>query len=145
MKMHKSRIVLLSSVVLAVTFILGALTGAGILMLSAPHPMMGPPPGGEVPFHPLPFSELSLTEKQHKQIMKILETHKPNMDKIFKESFPKIKKETDQIEKEIRKILDAEQKQLFDEMIEKREQDMKDGKPPHVPGKPPHIPGKLPF
>lgn len=135
----KKNMYLLSAGVLAITFILGSFTGAGIMATFSPYSLghhPPPRPGGGHMFHPLPLRDLDLSAQQEKKVMQIMDKNRPHLDKIFEEMFPKLQKKTNDIEKEIREILTAKQKKVFDKMVKRRNKQIKhrrNNKPPKPP------------
>jgi len=129
------KIRVMSALLLIGTFAAGAVTGAGILRF------LGPPPGpphhgrGRPPmFAPLPLEELELSAEQKTKIREILERHRPELEAILQESFPKVRAINDKVEKEVRGVLTAEQQKELDELKRRRP-------PPPPPGAPPPPPG----
>jgi Spy/CpxP family protein refolding chaperone len=112
------------------TFIAGALTGAGVLVLLGPPP---PPPGGPGGLGPL--TELDLTADQEAQARALHERHRPELEAIFKETQPKVRAVQLRIEAELRELLTPEQQRRLDAMEARRPAA---GSPmPHPPGAPP--------
>ena len=143
---RSKKIYIFSASLLLITFILGAFTGAGIMVTFSHGPMKGPPPmppRGPA-FHPLPLNELDLSEDQKKQVFSIMDKNRPKLDAIFEETFPKLQTEMKRVETEIRKLLNDDQKKRFDALIEKREKHMPDDAPPMLSGKRPPMPGAGP-
>jgi Spy/CpxP family protein refolding chaperone len=126
---------LLTALLLVGTFAAGAVTGAGILRFMGPP---GPPPpglGGPPPmFGPLPLEQLGLSQDQQNEVHEILERHRPELETILRESFPKVRAVNDQVEREVRAVLTAEQRARLDELKRR-------GPPPPPPGAPPPPPG----
>lgn len=136
------KIRLLSALLLVATFAAGAVTGAGILRFLGPPP--GPPhhgPGAPPMFAPLPLEELELSADQKTKIRAILERHRPELEAILQESFPKVRAVNDKVEKEVRDVLSEEQQKELDELKRRRPPPPRPGGPPPPPGGPPPPPG----
>jgi hypothetical protein len=106
---------LLTALLLVATFASGTITGAA-LTLWVRHEHHGPP--GPPPFGALPIDELGLSPEQRADA--IFERHRPELDAILQEGFPKVRKVNDQIESEIREILTPEQRTRLDELKARR-------------------------
>ena len=114
---------LLTAVLLVATFAAGTLTGAGVCRWVGPRPGHHGPPG--IP-GPLPLHELSLTAEQRSKVHVILERHRPELDAILRESYPKVRVVNEQIEREVAEVLTLEQRKRLDELKARR--------PPLPPG-----------
>ena len=124
---------LLTALLLVGTFALGSVTGVALTLWvrSDDHhhgPHRGPPPGG-----PLPLDELGLSSEQRQRADAVFERHRPELDAILEEGFPKVRRVNDQIESEIREILTPEQRARLDEW-QARRPPPRHG--PHGPGGP---------
>jgi Spy/CpxP family protein refolding chaperone len=108
---------LLTALLLVATFASGTVTGAALTLWVRPEPH-GPP--GPPPFGPLPLDELGLSPEQEQRADVIFERHRPELDAILQEGFPKVRKVNDQIESEIREILTPEQRTRLDELKARR-------------------------
>jgi Spy/CpxP family protein refolding chaperone len=93
------------------------------------RPMEGRGPHGLPPF----LHELDLTDKQEQDARAIFEKHRPELDAILRESFPRVRAVNDRIDAEIRALLTPEQQKKFDELRARR--------PRHGPGRPGEGPG----
>lgn len=107
---------------LAVVFVMGALTGAAIERArhwrGAPPDRHGPPPGGPRERGGLPpdFSrELRLSAEQETRIRAILDRSRPRTDSLLSTMLPQLKALTDSVRAEIRAELTPEQTKVFDE------------------------------
>ncbi|MCA9596003.1 MAG: periplasmic heavy metal sensor [Myxococcales bacterium] len=121
---------LMSALLLVGTFAAGTVTGAGIQRyFGRPPPPPHHPRGGPPMFGPLPLEQLDLSSEQQTKIRAIVEKHRPELEKILKESFPKVRAVNDEVEKELRTVLTAEQQKKLDELKRHR--------PPPPPGGPP--------
>jgi hypothetical protein len=115
---------LLTALLLFAMFLLGTVTGAGFSRWQRP----GRPPHPHAPFLPGPPGALRLTEAQQARSKEITERYRPQLEAIWRESFPKIQAVNDQMEKELRELLTPEQRRALDEM--------KAHRPPMPPGGP---------
>ncbi len=115
-------------------FSVGIAAGAGLHRLLVPRPARQATPKPPM-FGPLPLEDLGLTTAQWQQVRKIMERHRPAFDKVLKETYPKVRAVTAKIDRDIRKILTAEQRQRLDRLRSMG------GPPPHghrpPPGPPP--------
>jgi Spy/CpxP family protein refolding chaperone len=119
---------LLTAVLLVATFACGTVTGAGLYRWAAPPPKPPPPPL----VAPLPLEELHPTHEQWEQIREILEKHRPELEAVLDETYPKVRQITDKMDAEIRLVLTPEQRKRFDELKTQRQLR---GRPPR--GRPP--------
>lgn len=132
-----ARVRFLTAGLLLGTFAAGAAFGAGLLVAMGPRPPPGthgfgagpPPPPG-----PLPLGDLGLSPTQDQEARKILERHRPALEAILRDSFPRVRVENEAIEREIRLILTDAQRQRLDQI--------KAARPPRPP---PGTPGGPPF
>ena len=127
---------LVTALLLVGTFALGSATGVG-LTLWARHDLGHGHRPGPPPFGPLPLHELDLTREQHEKADAIFERHRAELDAILEEGYPKVRRVNEQIEREVREILTAEQRQRLDQLEAQRP-------PPrhgHFPPGPPDGPG----
>jgi Spy/CpxP family protein refolding chaperone len=126
---------LMTALLLVATFAAGTVTGAGVYRWAAwghAHPPMPPPMSA-----PLPLEQLGLSEEQREKARQILERHRPELEAVLRETFPRMRGIGEQIEREIREILTPEQRARLDEL--------KSRWPPGPPGMPgPHPPGAPP-
>lgn len=142
-----TRIRLLTAALLVGTFAAGTAFGAGLITAIAPRPPMGfangPPRPPPPPPGPLPLGELDLSEAQREQARVIIEKHRPALEAILRESFPRMRAENEQIEKEIRAILTDEQQKKLDALHAARPPRPPPGGPPGLgpPPPPPPPPG----
>ncbi len=67
--------------------------------------------------------ELKLTEAQQKEIETILEQRRPRFNRIHHSMNEQFEAEIDTVREEIRRLLTADQKQRYDQMIEKERQE----------------------
>jgi len=105
-------------IVLAI-FLVGAATGAGAAHLFRPGGPMGPPGHGGPPFPPagapLPpgLAGLDLTPEQEKTARALMEKHRPEMEAVLRETFPRFEAIRRQYEAELRPSLtEAQQRKL---------------------------------
>ena len=132
------RIHVLSGLLLLGTFLAGGAAGVGLAYaLRAPgHPRPPEPP----PF-PRQFQELGLSAAQQQQAEAIFARHRPELDAVLQESYPKVRAINERMEAELRAILTPEQAQRLDALKARR--------PPHPPhgadfGRGPPEPGPPP-
>ncbi len=114
------------ALLLLAIFVVGGLTGAGLVRWLAPPP--GAPAGP-----PDPLDDLDLTAEQRVQLERIHERHRPELDAVVRETFPRVRKVQDAIEAELRALLTPEQRARLDQLRATRP-------PPPPPGLPPHPP-----
>jgi len=133
---------LLTALLLVATFAFGSVTGVALTLWvrsDFPHHRghwPGPPP-----FGPLPLDELDLSPEQRQRAEAIFERHRPELDAILQEGFPKVRRVNDQIESEIRELLTPEQRTRLDE-LKARRPPPRHG--PHGPPGGPFAPGPPP-
>jgi uncharacterized membrane protein len=136
------RIHVMSALVILGAFLAGALAGAGVVRASARlQPEAGPPVGGPLPPWMAP---LAISDAQRAAAEAIVQRHRPALDSIMRDAFPKLHAERERMESEIRGLLTPEQQQRFDEL--KRTRGPPRGPPPpgrHPPGG--HPGGPPPF
>jgi len=127
------RIHLLSAAIVLASFLAGAATGVGFYRWVAPH---GPPPRERFSLPPH-FAALGLSPEQERQAAAILERHRPEMDALIRESYPRMQAIVERTHDELRQILTPAQRARFEE-IEKR-RPPREGHPggPGGPGLPP--------
>jgi hypothetical protein len=136
---------LLTALLLFGTFLLGAVAGAGLS-----HWNRFPPPPRHVPFLPGPPGALKLTPEQEAKARAITERHRPELEAIWREEFPKVKAVNEKMEKELREVLTPEQQKILDEVRAHRPPMLRGG--PMLPGgmmgpggPPPGVPGLPPI
>lgn len=99
-----------AALVLVATFVLGGVTGGAIVhTFAGQHPV--PPPF----MPPPPWEGIDLTSQQRDQIHEVLERYRPTLDETLREVFPKARTISDELDKEIRKLLTPAQQRVFDE------------------------------
>jgi len=141
------QIALLTALLLLGTFAAGIALGAGLCRwLSAPPlpPRHGPPPQG--PPLPGPFGELGLAPEQERRAREIADRHRPELEAIIRETFPRVRAVNDKMEQELRTILTPEQQLRLDELKAQLPLPGVPGgpPPPGLPGFPRH-PGEHEF
>lgn len=110
---------------LLVTFVVGALAGVALervrvarrLPWEAPRPFPGDmrePPGQ---FMPAMFRELNLTDQQERQIRRILQDSRQEMDSVLNLMLPRLNAVTDSVRLEIRAVLTPEQAEQLDQLM----------------------------
>lgn len=100
----------MTALVIVGTFLSGALTGAGVYHWLSPHRSHGlHGPGG-----PPPFGELDLSPEQDRKLKAIMDAHRPELEAVLRETFPKVRAVHERIDAELRKELNPEQQQRFD-------------------------------
>lgn len=67
--------------------------------------------------------ELKLTEAQQKEIETILEQRRPRFNRIHNSMNEQFEAEIDTVRQEIRRLLTADQKQRYDQMVERERQE----------------------
>ena len=149
----KNRLHLLTALYLSGFFALGMLSGAAVYHWVAPaarcpkppRPPGPPKPPGPPPpprFAPLPLERLGLSQEQWKKVNAIVERYRPAFHTIMEETFPRVRKVTDKMEGEIKKLLTKAQRRKLDKLkaMERRNP----MGPPGGPPPPHHPPGGMP-
>src|SRR5512142_812328 len=90
---------LLTALLLFAMFLLGAATGAGFTRWLRPG---RPPHLPHAPFLPGRAEALHLTAEQQAKSKEITERYRPQLEAIWRESFPKVQAINEQMEKELR-------------------------------------------
>jgi Spy/CpxP family protein refolding chaperone len=108
---------LMTAFLLLGTFALGCITGAGLARWlladeDTRRDSFSEPPG----FGPLPLRELDLNEEQREKAWTIFEKHRPELDAVLRENFPRVMAINERIEQEIREFLTPEQRTHLDEL-----------------------------
>jgi hypothetical protein len=119
---------LLTAVLLVATFAAGTVAGAGLCRWLGPGRPPPPPPmvAG------IPLGELGLSEEQQHKALAIMERHRPELDAILRETFPKVRAINERMERELAEVLTAEQRARLERMKSERPPP-----PPGPPGGPP--------
>ena len=120
---------LLTAVLLLATFAAGTVMGAGVCRWVVPREERMPPPM----LAPIPLEEFDLTQQQWEDIRIIVDRRRPELDAILQETYPKVRKITDEIDKEVRDVLTPEQKVRFDELKKRPPSPHRGGRPPGPP------------
>ena len=113
---------LLTAILLVATFAAGSVAGAGLCRWVSPKP---PPPPM---FPPIPLEELGLSAEQQRNAHDIVERHRPELEAILRETYPKVRAVNQQTQRELREVLTSEQRARLDEFEARR--------PPPRPGPP---------
>jgi hypothetical protein len=139
---------LLTALLLVGVFAAGTVTGAGLFRWVAfpppfPHLKHGPP--GMVGTLG-PYSDLGLSDEQARKVRGILDAHRPELEAIMQETFPKLQVVLDGTDKEVGALLSPEQQAKLDQRKARWTHHRKAGPPgmPFPPGPPPGGP-MLPF
>ncbi|MCC6215914.1 MAG: periplasmic heavy metal sensor [Polyangiaceae bacterium] len=120
-----ARLQLVTAAVILGTFLLGLASGVGLTrLLGPPHPP--PPPYGPPPADPL--DALDLSPEQRARADAIRERHRPAIEAVLREGFPRMRALHEQMRAELREILTPEQRRRLDELDARR--------PPPRPGGP---------
>ena len=101
---------LLGALVLVAVFVSGVLVGAGAMRWALPGPL-GAPPGAM----PRGFRELDLSAEQRRRAHEVMERHKPELDAILQETFPKVRAVNEQIRAELGELLTPQQRARLEE------------------------------
>lgn len=138
------RIHLLSAVIVLATFLAGAVAGVGLYRFAGPAHRRGPP--GEGPPLPPHLAGLGLSPQQARQAAQILERHRPALDAVLRESYPRVRAIVEEMHAETRAILTPEQQKRFDELDSRPPPwgGPGDGPPPGMPPPPGPPPGPPP-
>lgn len=102
--------------VLALTFLAGAGTGAGLLASFGPPRRAHHGPGRLPP----PFEELGLSAEQRRQATELFDRYRPRFEAVFAESGPKVRALREEIDAELLPILTEEQRARFEELKKQR-------------------------
>jgi hypothetical protein len=121
------RIHVLSGLLLLGTFLAGGAAGIGLAYAlgghGRPRPPEGPPP------LPRQFQELGLSPAQQREAEAIFARHRPELDAVLQESYPRVRAVNERMESELRAILTPEQAKRLDTLKARRPPP-----PPHGPG-----------
>jgi uncharacterized membrane protein len=128
------RVRLLTALLLLGTFLAGGAAGAGVMWLSRPlvEPCAPPPPP-----MPMPFHRLGLSADQTKAVQAIMDRHRPQLEAILKEGFPKVRAIHEAIDREVRPLLTDGQRRQLDELRARRPPGPPPPFGPPPPGPPP--------
>jgi hypothetical protein len=135
------RVRLQGTLLLAVVFVIGGLTGAALERSRAVRPGPPPPVGQGLP--PGWRQELSLSDEQDRRIHEIFENNRPRTDAILDEFLPRLRGVADSVRVMVRMVLTPDQQKLFDRLQPPLEPPARDGRPPFG-GPPPGGPGGNP-
>jgi hypothetical protein len=113
---------LLTAILLVATFAAGTVAGAGLCWWVSPRP---PPPPI---FAPIPLEELGLSAEQQQKARDIIERHRPELEGILRQTYPKVRAINQHMERELRDVLTNEQRARLAEL--------EAGRPPPRPGPP---------
>jgi uncharacterized membrane protein len=121
------RLPLWTALVLLGVFLAGGAAGAGVAhYLRGPrHPMRGA-------MLPPPLADVGLSPEQAEKARAIYERHRPEIEAVIQESFPRVRAIQDRAEAEVRALLTPEQAVRFDAARVRR---------PPLPVMGPHGPG----
>lgn len=105
--------------VLVATFALGAVFGGGMHAWLGPRHrppppmpgMQGGPPNGALPRW---MGELDLTAEQREKARAIFEKYRPELQKVFEETFPKAHAVNEKMQAELRDVLTEAQREKLD-------------------------------
>ena len=107
---------LMTAVVIVGTFVSGAAIGGGLCYWvhhrqhhTIPAPLMG-----------LLIGELGLDEAQEAKARAIVEGHRPELEAIMRESFPRVRAVDDRIEREVRAVLTEPQRRTLNRLKSER-------------------------
>jgi hypothetical protein len=115
------KVQLLTALLLVGVFAAGNVTGAGLCWWLAPAPYFPRRPTGM----PGPFGELGLSKENERKVIQILEKHRPELEAVLQETFPKARLVFDKIDKEVSVFLTPEQRKKLEQF--------KQHKPPFPP------------
>ena len=114
MNQRRRRRTIQATLVLGVTFALGAVFGAGFWQWGyAPSPRR---PG----YGPIPVEELDLTPEQYDEVESIVRRYRPQVRAVFEESQPRIEAINAQVLTKVREILTEEQRGRLDAIRQRR-------------------------
>jgi Spy/CpxP family protein refolding chaperone len=136
------RVRLLSGAVLVAVFAAGTVTGAAVYRW-AHHDQR--PPFLEGMGRPIPLGELELSDLQRDQAWQIMDKHRPDLDAILGETFPKVRQVHERMRADLRDILTPPQREAFDKLVDRQSR-----RPPPPPdgaalGGPGPSPAQTPF
>ena len=128
---------LLSAVIVLAAFLAGAAAGVGFYRWAGPERRPGPPRGAPSPLPPH-LAGLGLSAEQAAQAERIVERHRPALDAVLRESYPRMQAIVGQMHAEVRAILTPEQRRRFDDLVSRAPPWAGPGGPaPGPPGMPP--------
>lgn len=136
-----------TALLLVATFGAGTAAGVGLCRWFM-HPE--PPRHGMHPPGPIPFEELELSDSQRQKVHAVFERHRPELDAILRETYPKVRAITETSKREVRELLTPEQRQRLDQLESRRPPRPPVGRPGFMPPPgpvPSHLgpPGPPPF
>ena len=136
---------LTSLLIVVITFVAGAGTGAGLhASFGNRHVGPRPHPGMKGPRKGLPphLEQLDLTAEQRKQVEALVEKFHPRFEAIFKESFPRVSALREELDAELLPLLTEDQRAKWEQLKKERpDRGPGFGPPPGVPpGPPPQAP-----
>lgn len=127
---------LTSALVLALTFVLGGATGAGLYASFGHRPHF--PRGQDGRRHlPPPFEELDLTAEQRTKAEAIFEKYRPQFDAVFQASMPKMNELRAQMNAELEPVLTEAQREKLKTLHARHPMHRGEGGPPPPPPQPP--------
>jgi hypothetical protein len=100
----------MTALVIIGTFLSGALTGAGLYHWLRPERFHPPE---HRPFGPI-ANELQLSPEQERKAEQIMNAHRPELEALLHETFPRVRAVHERIDIELRGILRVDQGARFD-------------------------------
>jgi hypothetical protein len=104
----------LTGLLLLAVFVVGNVSGAALYFWFAPQPIhrhhQGLPP---------PFGQLGLSKEKEREVMRVFDKHRPELEAILRETYPKARAVFDVIDKEISVFLTDEQKKKLQQFDKK--------------------------
>jgi Spy/CpxP family protein refolding chaperone len=113
------RVRLLTGATLVAVFAAGTVTGAGLYRWGS-HEHHPPPPAGLD--RPIPLDELKLSDVQRDQAWQIMDKHRPELDSILEETFPKVRAVNERMRDDLRAVLTPPQREKFDQLVARQSQ-----------------------
>lgn len=125
---------------LAGMFVVGVVTGTGLLRaMGPPPPRPGGPPGQPPPGMEL-YARLGLSPDQMEKAHAVLERHRPELEAIVRDTMPRVRGVQDAVDREVRAFLTPEQAARLEALKRELPPPGLGAPPPGAPGLPPHGP-----
>jgi hypothetical protein len=102
---------LVTALLLVLIFAAGVGAGAALCRWTGGHADRLPRPPLPPPWH-----ALGLSPEQQKQAREIAEKHRPALEAVLRETFPRVRAINDQMERELRAILTPDQIKLLEQL-----------------------------
>ncbi|HET9954486.1 MAG TPA: hypothetical protein VFQ61_08275 [Polyangiaceae bacterium] len=96
-------------------FVAGAFTGVAIYRWARHDDLHHLHPRPHPDFPKMLADNLDLSPAQEQQVREVFDRHRPELDAVFRETFPRVRAVQDSIDAEVRPLLNESQRQRFDE------------------------------